>query len=121
MIGVFHLAQDLSFTDDKRVQAAGHQEKMADAVYAGEGIKIFVFKSAAGNAFDCIVQGGHTVFRFLGHQVKLCTVAGRKQDRFGKIIRAFQKAQDVFDPTAGKVKSFSDFYRGGLMVKPQYD
>ena len=121
MIGVLYLAQDLSFAYDEGVQTAGYQKQVTDAVDAGESVKVLFVKGFAGNAFHRIVQRFHAIFRFLGNQIQLRAVAGRKQDCFRKVVGLFQQPQHVFDPAAGKVEFFPDFHRGGLMVQPQYD
>ena len=80
-------------------------------------IKIFFVKSAAGDAFYGVMQRRHAVFRLLGHQVKLGTVAGGNQYRLGKIVGFLKQAQNVPDPAAGKIEFFPYFHGGGLMIQ----
>ena len=121
MIGVLHLAQDLPFPYDKRVQAAGYQQQVPHAVCPCQQIKIILFKGFARNAFNCFVEGSHAVFRFLGYQVQLGTVTGGYQHGLRKIVGFPEKPQNMFDAAAGKIEFLPYFYRGCLMVQSQYD
>ena len=125
LLGLLHLADDLRFAQDHRVEARGHAERMVRGFLLFEGVDVGLELGAlhallVGNeGKNALLRGA----RILAGDVKFRAVAGGKHSGFmnAALGRAAEALEHMRDRLGNFIRSegdaFADGKRSGRMVE----
>ena len=121
-VGLFDLAEDLTFAEDQRVQAGSDVEQVVDAGFSRIDVEIGRFISrTAGCVEEEVAQGLFIIAHVVDDGIDFGAVARRQDDGFAQAAVIVEMLQGVVDGVGCHSEVFPDGDGDGLMIEAEDD